>query len=139
MPLPSLKTDPKSLGIVQIMNGVVIFLFGVALRSFYPLSVNSGAVYWGSFCVKSSLVMNLLSILAAVIVTIMLCVDLVHMSVELKPCYDVTDKDCLFIIMFGIIRNIFRMLVVFSVLEVCMAIWTFVLVWKSRDNIEAMP
>ncbi|KAG7327020.1 hypothetical protein KOW79_010421 [Hemibagrus wyckioides] len=157
MPLPSLKTDPKSLGIVQIMNGAVILLFGVVLRNSDPLSVRSGAVYWGSLCflsagslsvavmdhrtslvMKSSLVMNLLSAVAAVLTVIMFCVDLVHLSVDLQPCYDVNNKDCLLIIMLVIIRNVFRILLLFSVLEVCMAIWTFVLVWKSRNTPEAM-
>ncbi|XP_058258322.1 membrane-spanning 4-domains subfamily A member 4A-like [Hemibagrus wyckioides] len=158
MPLPALKTDPKSLGIVQIMNGAVILLFGIVLRNSDPLSVRSGAVYWGSLCflsagslsvavmdhrtslvVKSSLVMNLLSAVAAVLTVIMFCVDLAKLDKQkdLSTPHKQIDhfsEALVFLNLFEILQDTFRMLLLFSVLEVCMAIWTFVLVWKSRNS-----
>ncbi|KAK2857403.1 hypothetical protein Q7C36_005322 [Tachysurus vachellii] len=148
MPLPAFKTDSKSLGIVQMMIGAVILSFGCQLYNVQPLCVRSGAVYWGSICfliagslsvaavdyrnsfvVKSSLVMNLLSALAAVLVVIMLSVDLnnwrlVYMTLGIGGLFEV-------------IRRSFVVLLLFSMLEVCMAIWTFVLLWKSKDSTDA--
>ncbi|XP_026995972.2 membrane-spanning 4-domains subfamily A member 15-like [Tachysurus fulvidraco] len=146
MPLPAIKTDSKSLGIVQMMIGVVILSFGSQLNDAQPLCVRSGAVYWGSICfliagslsvsavdhrnpfvVKSSLVMNLLSALAAVLVIIMLSVDLREFS-SLIGIIGILE----------LIRRTFVVLLLFSILEVCMAIRTFVLLWKSRDSTDAI-
>uniref|UniRef100_A0A8C1YUE9 Membrane-spanning 4-domains, subfamily A, member 17c.2 n=1 Tax=Cyprinus carpio TaxID=7962 RepID=A0A8C1YUE9_CYPCA len=46
------KAQPKALGTVQIMTGVVIFLFGIvntAISTFHPsILIFSGITYWGS-------------------------------------------------------------------------------------------
>ncbi|MCI4375714.1 hypothetical protein PGIGA_G00113330 [Pangasianodon gigas] len=136
MPLPAMKVDLKSLGTIQTMIGAVIFMFGIVTQSFTTtVSVNSGVMYWGSLCVKSSLVMNLISTLAAIVALIVLFVDVVRMSGELPPCED--PAKCALILLTILLRGTFRVLLVFSVLEICASIWTFVLTWKTRDSLEA--
>ncbi|MCJ8729991.1 hypothetical protein PDJAM_G00114090 [Pangasius djambal] len=107
MPLPAMKVDLKSLGTIQTMIGAVIFMFGIVTQNFTTVSVNSAVMYWGSLCflisgalaiasvdhhrpclVKSSLVMNLISTVAAIIALVVLFVDVVHMAGELPPCED---------------------------------------------------
>ncbi|XP_073808459.1 membrane-spanning 4-domains subfamily A member 5-like isoform X2 [Danio rerio] len=92
------KAQPKALGTVQIMTGVIVFLFGIVLTIDFDyryhdphLSVASGITYWGSLVyisagslsvaaqnklhacvVKASLIMNVLSaITAAAAITLM--------------------------------------------------------------------
>uniref|UniRef100_A0A9J7YWE1 Si:dkey-174k12.3 n=1 Tax=Cyprinus carpio carpio TaxID=630221 RepID=A0A9J7YWE1_CYPCA len=89
------KAQPKALGTVQIMTGVVIFLFGIvntAISTFHPsILIFSGITYWGSLIyiiagslsvaaqnklhlcvVKASLGMNVISAMtAATAITVM--------------------------------------------------------------------
>uniref|UniRef100_A0A8C1N1R0 Uncharacterized protein n=1 Tax=Cyprinus carpio TaxID=7962 RepID=A0A8C1N1R0_CYPCA len=89
------KAQPKALGTVQIMTGVVIFLFGIvntAISTFQPsILIFSGITYWGSLIyiiagslsvaaqnklhlcvVKASLGMNVISAMtAATAITVM--------------------------------------------------------------------
>ncbi|KAI7813352.1 hypothetical protein IRJ41_016670 [Triplophysa rosa] len=48
-----LKAQPKALGTVQIIIGVMIFFIGIMLsynyRRHHDIIVNSGITYWGSF------------------------------------------------------------------------------------------
>ncbi|XP_026995969.2 membrane-spanning 4-domains subfamily A member 12-like [Tachysurus fulvidraco] len=196
MPLPAIKTDSKSPGIVQMMIGVVILSFGFLLNnvplnnvplnnvklgdvsftdfffppnklqpdnvqptSVQPLCVRSKAMYWGSICfliagslsvaamnyrnpfvVKSTLVMNLLSALAAVLVIIMLSVDLKDWKSEMSLILNYVGQLCRLsngcpeLSILEAIQGTFIVPLAFSILEVCMAIWTFVLLWKSRNN-----
>ncbi|MCI4375837.1 hypothetical protein PGIGA_G00115290 [Pangasianodon gigas] len=91
-----LKGHPKALGTVQIMIGVVTFLFGIvlAVHRYTPVSVISGIVYWGSpiyiiagslsvaaepklhpCVVKGSLGMNVVSIIVSATAIIILVTD----------------------------------------------------------------
>ncbi|XP_017336319.1 membrane-spanning 4-domains subfamily A member 15 [Ictalurus punctatus] len=156
MPVPAMKVDPKSLGTVQIMIGTVIFMFGIVTKDVVEIFVHSGVMYWGSLCfiisgalstasvdhrhpglVKSSLVMNMISAVAAIVAIVVFAVDLVRMPIELPSCNYQKEPGCIMSVHFGVLRGTFRVLLVFSVLEVCMSIWTFVLTLKSRGSTEA--
>ncbi|XP_051761836.1 membrane-spanning 4-domains subfamily A member 4A-like [Ctenopharyngodon idella] len=97
------KAQPKALGTVQIMIGVVIFLFGIVRTSninnnyHYPaISVISGITYWGSFIyisagslsvaaqnkldlcvVKASLIMNVIGAITAGIAILLMGIEIV--------------------------------------------------------------
>ncbi|KAI4875382.1 hypothetical protein NFI96_015460 [Prochilodus magdalenae] len=96
-----LKGEPKALGAVQIMIGIMTFLFGIVRTAHPPfVGVISGVTYWGSFfyitsgslsvaaakrsnrcVVTSSLIMNVISAVAAGVAIILLSFDLnFHLS-----------------------------------------------------------
>ncbi|XP_056312774.1 membrane-spanning 4-domains subfamily A member 4A-like [Danio aesculapii] len=109
------KAQPKALGTVQIMTGVIFFSFGIVLttnddfRYPYPhLSVFSGITYWGSLVyisagslsvaaqnklhacvVKASLIMNVLSAITAVAAITLMSMDL--FLVVHHHCYYYSD------------------------------------------------
>ncbi|KAK7164675.1 hypothetical protein R3I94_003153 [Phoxinus phoxinus] len=64
-----LKLQPKALGTVQVMIGVVIFFLGVLLTindyNYPAILVYSGITYWGSLIVKASFGMNMFSAITA--------------------------------------------------------------------------
>ncbi|KAI4875376.1 hypothetical protein NFI96_015454 [Prochilodus magdalenae] len=92
-----LKGEPKALGTVQIMIGIVSFLFGIVKTVYLPfVGVFSGVTYWGSFfyitsgslsvaaakranrcVVTSSLFMNVISAVAAGIAIVLLSTDMI--------------------------------------------------------------
>ncbi|XP_053354577.1 membrane-spanning 4-domains subfamily A member 15-like isoform X2 [Clarias gariepinus] len=92
-----LKGEPKALGVVQIMIGVLTILFGIVKAvSFQTISVYSGVVFWGSLIyigagslavsasnnfnacvVKATLGLNIFSIIAALFAISMFFLDLV--------------------------------------------------------------
>ncbi|KAL6455690.1 hypothetical protein MHYP_G00355410 [Metynnis hypsauchen] len=68
-----LKEEPKVFGTVQIMIGIMTFLFGIVKAVYAPnLAVFSGVTFWGSCLVRSSLVMNIISAVAAGIAIVLL-------------------------------------------------------------------
>ncbi|KAG1929069.1 membrane-spanning 4-domains subfamily A member 4A-like [Pimephales promelas] len=94
-----LKAQPKALGTVQIMTGVMVFLFGIVRTTsmqYYPaLSVFSGITYWGSFIyisagslsvaaqrklhlcvVKASLIMNAISAVTAGLAILLVSIEI---------------------------------------------------------------
>ncbi|XP_067266318.1 membrane-spanning 4-domains subfamily A member 5-like [Chanodichthys erythropterus] len=90
------KAQPKALGTVQIMIGVVIFFLGFLLTISYPDIVISGIIYCGSFIyiiagslsvaaqnkinlcvVKAFLVMNVISAITAGLTIILLSIVLI--------------------------------------------------------------
>ncbi|KAL7890904.1 hypothetical protein AOLI_G00003800 [Acnodon oligacanthus] len=91
-----LKGEPKALGTVQIMIGIMTFLFGIIKTVYLPgFGVYSGVTYWGSCLyiasgalsvaagnkadacvVRSSLVMTVISAVAAGIAMGLLSVDI---------------------------------------------------------------
>ncbi|XP_053493188.1 membrane-spanning 4-domains subfamily A member 4A-like isoform X1 [Ictalurus furcatus] len=92
-----LKGEPKALGTVQIMIGLLTILLGIVM-AVYPqnISVYSGVIFWGSLLhitagalavsasnklnacvVKGAMVVNIFSTIAAGIAIIMLSLDLV--------------------------------------------------------------
>ncbi|XP_067266315.1 membrane-spanning 4-domains subfamily A member 4D-like [Chanodichthys erythropterus] len=91
------KVQPKALGTVQIMIGVVIFFLGILFTIDYPnIVIISGITYWGSFIyisagslsvaaqnklnlclVKASLIMNVISAITAGIAILLLSIELI--------------------------------------------------------------
>ncbi|KAL6455671.1 hypothetical protein MHYP_G00355220 [Metynnis hypsauchen] len=72
-----LKVEPKALGTVQIMIGVITLLFGIVLTvNISTITVYTGIVYWGALIVKASLVMNVFSAIAAVTAIILMSLDM---------------------------------------------------------------
>uniref|UniRef100_A0A9J8B867 Membrane-spanning 4-domains subfamily A member 4A n=2 Tax=Cyprinus carpio carpio TaxID=630221 RepID=A0A9J8B867_CYPCA len=93
------KAQPKALGTVQIMTGVMVFLLGIVLSAsldrFPSISVFSGITYWGSFIyistgslsvaaqnklhpcvVKASLGMNVISAITAAISILLMGIEI---------------------------------------------------------------
>ncbi|XP_051552511.1 membrane-spanning 4-domains subfamily A member 4A-like isoform X2 [Myxocyprinus asiaticus] len=111
-----LKVQPKSLGIVQIMIGVVTFLFGIVLTisvdRFSNISVYSGITYWGSLIyisagslsvaaenkvhpclVKASLGMNVFSAITAGLAIILMSIEIATGPLIYRNCYlDYSDS-----------------------------------------------
>ncbi|KAK9969955.1 hypothetical protein ABG768_028096, partial [Culter alburnus] len=91
------KAQPKALGTVQIMIGVMIFFIGILFTIDYPnIVVFSGITYWGSFIyisagslsvaaqnklnlcvVKASHVMNVISAITAGLTSFLLSIELI--------------------------------------------------------------
>uniref|UniRef100_A0A3B1K3K0 Membrane-spanning 4-domains subfamily A member 4A-like n=1 Tax=Astyanax mexicanus TaxID=7994 RepID=A0A3B1K3K0_ASTMX len=98
-----LKGDPKALGVVQIMIGIITFMLGiVSAVFFFTASKVTGVMFWGAVLymvsgglsvdaskkahgcvVKGSLVMNVFSAVAAGIAIIVMAVDIAIAN----PCY----------------------------------------------------
>ncbi|KAA0717496.1 High affinity immunoglobulin epsilon receptor subunit beta [Triplophysa tibetana] len=104
-----LQVQPESLGTVQIMTGIMIFLFGILLsiNTRYPvITINSGITYWGSLIyitagslsvaaenklhscvVKASLGMNVFSAITAGIFIIVMSIQLALTSSDYNYNY----------------------------------------------------
>ncbi|XP_026128807.1 membrane-spanning 4-domains subfamily A member 12-like [Carassius auratus] len=103
-----IRAQPKALGTVQIMTGVMIFLFGIvrtiAYDYRYPISVISGITFWGSLIyisagslsvsaqnklhlcvVKGSLIMNVISAITAATAIFLMSID-IH-NLLMYECY----------------------------------------------------
>ncbi|XP_072538959.1 membrane-spanning 4-domains subfamily A member 4A-like [Salminus brasiliensis] len=99
-----LSGDPKALGTVQIMIGVMTFMLGILYTSYVGIgmSIFSGITFWGAclyitsgalsvhsskranLCVvRSSLIMNVFSAVAAGIAIILLSVDVVLIRTQM--------------------------------------------------------
>ncbi|XP_026111387.1 membrane-spanning 4-domains subfamily A member 4A-like [Carassius auratus] len=104
------KAQPKALGTVQIMTGVMLFLLGIVLTAslnrFYSIIVISGITYWGSFIyistgsfsvaaqnklhpcvVKVSLGMNVISAITVAISILLISIGIGHFP-WWHSCYD---------------------------------------------------
>ncbi|KAL6455670.1 hypothetical protein MHYP_G00355210 [Metynnis hypsauchen] len=106
-----LKGEPKALGTVQIMIGVMTFLFAIVLTvNISTSAAYSGICYWGAFIyisagslavaaenklhpcvVKGSLGMNVISAITAGIAIVLLSLDLVFGPINYGPCYPEYD------------------------------------------------
>ncbi|KAK9969958.1 hypothetical protein ABG768_028099 [Culter alburnus] len=104
------KAQPKALGTVQIMIGVMIFLLGIVLNinvyHFGSLYVFSGITYWGSFIyisagslsvvaqnklhpcvVKASLGMNVISAITSAIAVLLMVIQIRIDPRGYRSCY----------------------------------------------------
>ncbi|XP_048048691.1 membrane-spanning 4-domains subfamily A member 4A-like [Megalobrama amblycephala] len=104
------KAQPKALGSVQIMIGVMIFLLGIVLTTnvdrFGTLYVFSGITYWGSFIfisagslsvaaqnklhpcvVKASLGMNVISAITSAIAVLLMGIQIGIHPMPYQSCY----------------------------------------------------
>ncbi|KAI5613741.1 hypothetical protein C0J50_4145 [Silurus asotus] len=105
--------------VVSAVSAVILFSIDLGPSSFRailckPCFYQLSMYYCQLQLVKASLVMNVISAVAALGAFIVFCIDLYLM------------------------RGPLRVFIVFSVLEICMAVWTFILIWKSRDSIETI-
>ncbi|KAK2911993.1 hypothetical protein Q8A67_004126 [Cirrhinus molitorella] len=136
------KAQPKALGTVQIMIGVMAFILGIVLTAnydrFYPVSVISGITYWGSVIyistgslsvaaqnklhpcvVKASLGMNVISAITAGI-------SIVFTGIEMRTarfhrnCY-YNSYDCTYVE--GYYLGITGVLLVLSILQFIVSIF----------------
>ncbi|XP_043090658.1 membrane-spanning 4-domains subfamily A member 4A-like, partial [Puntigrus tetrazona] len=133
-----LKGQPKALGTVQIMIGILTFLLGiVSTIHAESISVFSGVPYWGSIIyiiagslsiaaenklnspsglrlVKGLLGMNIFSALSAVTAVIIISIDLalgpMHISHCRYDCYDLEERYMAFFSGIGSVLLIFALL-----------------------------
>ncbi|XP_036425581.1 membrane-spanning 4-domains subfamily A member 18-like [Colossoma macropomum] len=159
-----LKGEPKALGTVQIMIGIMTFLFGIVKTVHLPsLSIISGVTYWGSClyitsgslsvaagnkadtCVViGSLVMNIISAVAAGVAIILLSIDI---SIRLfhpyyySCLYEYSSRDseiCKVITwVWGQSKGISGVLLVFSLLEFIISICTSAFAYKATCCAES--
>ncbi|KAK2911995.1 hypothetical protein Q8A67_004128 [Cirrhinus molitorella] len=111
------KAQPKALGTVQIMIGVVIFFIGIVITinhysRHYDIFIISGITYWGSLIyitagslsvaaqnklhpcvVKASLSMNVISTITAVIAITQMGIEMVDLSDFYHRCYYRPDSE----------------------------------------------
>ncbi|XP_048048694.1 membrane-spanning 4-domains subfamily A member 12-like [Megalobrama amblycephala] len=122
------KAQPKALGTVQIMIGVMIFLLGIVLTTnviqFGTLYVISGITYWGSFIyisagslsvaaqnklhpcvVKASLGMNVISAITSAIAVLLMGIQIGVDPRGYPSCYDsYSDSESDFCIYFEVLN-----------------------------------
>ncbi|XP_050977659.1 membrane-spanning 4-domains subfamily A member 4A-like [Labeo rohita] len=116
-----LKAQPKALGTIQIMNGVMVFLFGIVCTSNdgygYPIYVITGITYWGFLIyitagsltvavqnklhpcvVKGALIMNVISAITAAAAIVLMSIDMQFSARDYGECYNnysYYDSTCL--------------------------------------------
>ncbi|XP_047669233.1 membrane-spanning 4-domains subfamily A member 12-like [Tachysurus fulvidraco] len=133
-----LKGEPKALGTVQIMIGLLTELFGIVLVTYtLTIGIISGIVFWGpvfhiiagslavsasnkfnSCVVKATLTLNIFSTLSAGITIIILILDLIFGSIGY--CDYEYDYRCY--ALEGMGKGISGVLLVFTLLQFCISI-----------------
>ncbi|XP_053355411.1 membrane-spanning 4-domains subfamily A member 12-like [Clarias gariepinus] len=146
-----LNADQKILGIVQAITGAVMFMFGFANRNSHSVSDSSGVIYWGSIsfissgilsavpggrwqsCLKKvSMIMNLISTGGGIAATGLFSADLYNVVQDPKLLNELKKLSIRDFNPFQNGSGNSGALLVFSLLEVCMSIWTFIRIWKSK-------
>ncbi|KAL6455684.1 hypothetical protein MHYP_G00355350 [Metynnis hypsauchen] len=150
-----LKGEPKALGTVQIMIGLMTFMFGIVITINVDLiiTVYSGIAFWGGLMyiitgslavaasnklhrcvVKGALVMNVLSSIVAAIAIILLSLDFV-VSGFFRPCrydYDYDNFKC----NRGQSTGINAVLLIFSIMQFIISICVSAFACKSTCKAE---
>ncbi|XP_041913059.1 membrane-spanning 4-domains subfamily A member 4A-like isoform X2 [Alosa alosa] len=131
-----LKGEPAVLGTVQIMTGIVVFLFGI-VTAFQSSTVSSfsGIMLWGSINLKASLVVNVISTITAGISIILHSFDFIVLTDFHHSCryeghdtYDCWRSRALFLTR---ARGIAGVMIVLSVLEFIVSICVSAFVCKA--------
>ncbi|KAK2857398.1 hypothetical protein Q7C36_005317 [Tachysurus vachellii] len=127
-----LKGEPKALGTVQIMIGLLTFLFGIVLATYsLNIIIFSGVVFWSpvfhiisgslavsasnklnSCVVKATLILNIFSTLSAGLTIIFLFMDLIFGGYRYRYIYASE----------GMRKGITGVLLVFTLLQFCISI-----------------
>ncbi|XP_069477434.1 membrane-spanning 4-domains subfamily A member 15-like [Ambystoma mexicanum] len=147
-----LKGEPKALGVVQIMIGIInIFLGGGLCTVVYPLvAVISGVVFWGGILfiisgslsisaekkvtdclVKGSLAMNVISAVASGIEFIICIIDLIISRYARDCSYSNYRYDCVQPAFLAMQTGVLAALLILSLLEMGIAIATSAFGCKS--------
>ncbi|XP_036427245.1 membrane-spanning 4-domains subfamily A member 4D-like isoform X2 [Colossoma macropomum] len=148
-----LKGEPKALGIVQIMIGLLTFLLGILITYYRPaLSAYSGIVFWGALVyistgslavsasnklhhcvVRGALVMNVLSTIIAGLATILLSLDLMIVPLLSDCIYGSRDPDC---ISEGLTMSVLVVLLIFSIVQFFISIFVSTFACKATCSAE---
>ncbi|KAK7142952.1 hypothetical protein R3I94_012336 [Phoxinus phoxinus] len=152
-----LEAQPKALGTVQIMIGMVIFLFGIVRTPdvFYGpyISVFSGITYWGSIIfisagslsvaaqnklhlcvVKASLIMNVFSAITAGTAIVLMSIEIGLFSH--RGCHYRYDSDiCLILKRYD--QGIVGMMLVFSITQFIISICISASACKATCNSDS--
>ncbi|XP_066521138.1 membrane-spanning 4-domains subfamily A member 4A-like [Hoplias malabaricus] len=145
-----LKGEPKALGTFQIVNGLILFLLGIVLstHAWTSFTVITGMFVWASLLyitagavsvsasknfkkglVTGSLVMNVLSAIAAGIAIILLCLDLALFSgPRCRYSYSCRNE--------GLAEGIKGVLFVFTIVQFIVSIRISVFACKSSCRNE---
>uniref|UniRef100_A0A673J4F6 Membrane-spanning 4-domains, subfamily A, member 17C.1 n=1 Tax=Sinocyclocheilus rhinocerous TaxID=307959 RepID=A0A673J4F6_9TELE len=154
------KAQPKALGTVQIMIGVMVFLLGILhTTNFYKYSaivVYSGITYWGSFIyisagslsvaaqkklhpcvVKASLGMNVISAITAAISILLMGIEIgtsprSHQNCNYESYY---NYDCIKSQVYDL--GITGILLVFSILQFIISIFISGFACKATCNTDS--
>uniref|UniRef100_A0A671QUM7 Uncharacterized protein n=1 Tax=Sinocyclocheilus anshuiensis TaxID=1608454 RepID=A0A671QUM7_9TELE len=154
-----LKAQPKALGTVQIMIGVMVFLLGILhTTNFYKYSaivVYSGITYWGSFIyisagslsvaaqkklnpcvVKASLGMNVISAITAGLTILLMGIEIAsprsHQNCNYESYY---NYDCIKSQVYDL--GITGILLVFSILQFIISIFISGFACKATCNTDS--
>ncbi|KAF7711063.1 membrane-spanning 4-domains subfamily A member 4A-like [Silurus meridionalis] len=154
-----LKGEPKALGIVQIVIGIMILLFGFVLIGVtISPTIVSGIALWGPIiyissgslsvaaanhknpcAMKASLVMNVISAVAAGLTLILFAVDmLVFDDVLMRWCYNYNYYRC-YSSMLIMWHGIYGVLFVFTLLLFIISICTSVFACKASCCFSPTP
>uniref|UniRef100_A0A8C4RLI7 Membrane-spanning 4-domains subfamily A member 15-like n=1 Tax=Erpetoichthys calabaricus TaxID=27687 RepID=A0A8C4RLI7_ERPCA len=144
-----LEGEPKALGVVQIMIGVINIGFGIVLAFPGSLAVISGISFWASIMyiisgtlsicatnkmqpcqIKGALATNIVS-------TIFSCIGIMMYSVDLgvQLCYD----DCYYYYSFQAAQGIKGVLLIFTILEFWVSLFTSIYGCKATCGNPDQP
>ncbi|XP_072538971.1 membrane-spanning 4-domains subfamily A member 4A-like [Salminus brasiliensis] len=115
-----LKIQPKALGTIQIMNGLITLAFAIVHTVVLPtFSSYTGVCFWAFLMVKASLIMNVFSAVAAGVAISLLSLDLSLVHTGDDPCYgpDTKDKCRDYLQLMSRSKGISGVMLLFSVLE----------------------
>ncbi|XP_027034352.2 membrane-spanning 4-domains subfamily A member 4A-like [Tachysurus fulvidraco] len=137
-----LKGEPKALGTVQIMIGLLTLLFGIVLATYTPnFSIYSGIVFWSplfhitagslavsasnklnSCVVKATLTLNIFSTLSAGSTIIILIIDLILGSYVYRYSYYEDSDSYNYYTSKSMGKGITGVLLAFTLLQFCISI-----------------
>ncbi|KAM9483020.1 membrane-spanning 4-domains subfamily A member 18-like [Clarias gariepinus] len=127
-----LKAEPKALGTVQIMIGLISLMFGivfVADPQFALFSVFSGHLFWGTIFVQGSLGMNVVSALGSTAGIGLLTTDIfLNYICFFNDCYRFKARS----------KAISAVLLVFTILQLILSITISAFACKATCSSQLM-